>query len=270
MQSKAHTQLNLVAGNPIRHSESPRLHQRIYDALGINAVMLAVENPPLPELIRSIRTLSIPLTAITLPFKTDILSYVDSQSDAVSTLHAANTLLLRQGKIHAENTDVDGILHALSRTDLHHQHVLIIGAGGAARAVGYALKSFHASLYWLNRTPEHAETLAAQWGGNVVTPEQLHALPLDIIINTTPIGMSPHVQATPLPDYLFKPHQTVFDLIYTPRETQLLAQARSAGAACISGINMFIAQAWQQVVLFQGKSLDPNVLSTVIHTESTS
>jgi len=109
MPINAYTQLNLVIGNPIKHSESPRLHKIIYDKLGINAVMLAIENPNLPDLVQTIRTLGVRLTAVTLPFKTNILSYVDTQSETVTALQAANTLIFEGGKIHAENTDVVGI-----------------------------------------------------------------------------------------------------------------------------------------------------------------
>ncbi|MFI4956121.1 MAG: shikimate dehydrogenase [Gammaproteobacteria bacterium] len=260
MPINANTQLNLVIGNPIKHSESPRLHKMVYDALGINAVMLAIENPHLPDLVKSIRTLSVKLTAVTLPFKTSILSFVDTQSDAVSALQAANTLIYDNGNIHAENTDVEGIRKALANTDLHKKNIVIIGAGGSARAVAYALTPYHPTLYWLNRTAENAHQLIGQWGGTIASSELMQDLPIDIIINTTPIGMNPNADQTPLPGYIFKPEQTVFDLIYTPRQTRLLKEADLAGATCISGIHMFVAQAIKQIELFSTKTMDTQAL----------
>ncbi len=250
MQFDAKTRLNLVIGNPIGHSKSPTLHHIIYEKLNINAVMLAVENPNLPGLINSIRTLSIPLTAVTLPFKTDILKYVDEQSDAVQALQAANTLILSDNKIRAENTDIDGIAASLKNIHFSGKNVLILGAGGAARAAGYVLHTTGAHLYWLNRTHENAQRLASRWGGNVITEKMLNDLPIDIIINTTPIGMHPHTDETTLPTYIFKKNQIVFDMIYHPEKTKLLLSAEKSDATCISGKIMFIEQALKQVSLF--------------------
>jgi len=260
MPINAYTQLNLVIGNPIKHSESPRLHKIVYDALGINAVMLAVENPHLPELVQSIRSLSVKLTAVTSPYKASILSFVDTQSEAVTALKAANTLIYDQGKIHAENTDVEGIQKALANTALKEKNMLIIGAGGAARAVAYALKPHNPTLYWLNRTEANANQMVRMWGGSVAAHELIQDLPIDIIINTTPVGMAPNAEQTPLPGYVFKPEQTVFDLVYTPRHTRLLKEAHLAGATCISGIHMFIAQAIKQIELFSKKTMDNQAL----------
>lgn len=250
MNINAHTRLNAVIGNPVLHSQSPRLHQALYEEMGINAIMLAFENPSLDDYISSVRTLSIGLTAVTMPFKTDILDFVDTRSDAVNTLNAANTLLYANGLIHAENTDVDGIRAALANTPLRGKNVLIIGAGGAARAAAYALQNTHAQCYVLNRTLAHAEALTQALSGTCVMQGDLNDLPIDVIINATPIGMSTTLHDTPLPGYIFKPHQTVFDLIYTPRETRLLREANEAGAHCIAGIEMFVAQARSQVQLY--------------------
>jgi shikimate dehydrogenase len=260
MPINAYTQLNLVIGNPIKHSESPRLHKIVYDALGINAVMLAVENPRLPDLAQSIRALSIKLTAVTAPYKTNILAYADTQSETVTALQAANTLIYDQGKIHAENTDVHGIQKALANTDLKGKNILILGAGGSARAVAYALKEHKPTLYWVNRTEANANQLIRTWGGSLAPAELVQDLPIDIIINTTPVGMAPHSDQTPLPGYIFKPEQTVFDLVYTPRQTRLLKEAHLAGATCISGIHMFVAQAIKQIELFSQKTMDNQAL----------
>lgn len=256
MNIDSHTTLHLVIGNPVKHSFSPRLHQILYNLLDINAVMLAIENPALPDLINAIKTLSVKLTAITLPFKTDILTFVDSQSDAVTSLRAANTLLLRNGHVHAENTDVDGIMYALRKVNLKSKNVLIIGAGGSARAVGYALRDSQCHLFWMNKTVSHAEALCSQWGGKILHDSALNNIPIDIIINTTPVGMYPNISETPLTDFQFKPYHTVIDLIYTPKETRLLTEARSSGAYCISGLDMFIFQGIKQVSLLCDHTID--------------
>lgn len=246
------TQLNLVIGNPVKHSRSPELHKRIYEQNGINAIMLAIENPNLSDLIVAMKTLNMGLIAVTLPFKTQIIQYADVINDAVKVLGAANTLILKNGQVHAHNTDVDGINAALKDVDLNNKKVLILGAGGAARAVAYALKDTHADLFWMNRTKENAEELSNQFGGTVVEQDKLGQI--DLIINTTSVGMSPKIDETPLPDYVFNQNQTVFDLVYTPKETRLLSEARKSGAHCISGEIMFVEQALKQVELCYGIS----------------
>jgi shikimate dehydrogenase len=261
------TGLNLIIGYPIGHSLSPSYHQTLYQAHGINAIMLAVENPNLSELVQSIKALTVRLTAVTLPFKTAILNHVDQISDEVKMLGAANTLILENGKIHAHNTDVAGIQAALSGMDLQDKTVMILGAGGAARAVGYALSQSGAELVWLNRTQEKAQRLADLFGGIVIN-QPINA---DLIINATSVGMSviaspagmtviaspvlgarQPIPNNPLHDYPFKPNQTVFDLVYNPIETPLLKAAKMAGATCLSGMIMFEAQAKKQVALAYG------------------
>lgn len=252
MKINASTALNLVIGNPVRHSQSPALHQQLYESLGINSVMLALENPALPDLIHMIKSHSIKLTAVTLPFKTAIIAHADSVSDEVNALGAANTLILEDNKIIAHNTDVAGIQASLNGVDVSGKQILILGAGGAARAVAYSLKDAGAECYFLNRTHEKAKLLAEQFGGKAIEHAALKTLRPDIIINATPIGMSPNDSETPLPNYGFSAEQTVFDLIYTPAQTHFLREAKSAGAKCINGETMFLAQAKKQVELAYG------------------
>lgn len=243
----AHTQLNFVIGNPIKHSQSPTLHQQLYASRGINAVMLAIENPDLPLLITSIKALSVKLTAVTLPYKTEILQYADVLSDEVKSLGAANTLILKNNLIYAYNTDVAGILHALRDCELEHKKVLLIGAGGAARAAAYAMSAKTAQLFYINRNIEKAATLAAQFGGEVLERADLDHHNIDVIVNCTPSSM-------PLSNYGFNSNQTVFDMVYIPDETPFMKDARNAGATVISGQVMFNEQAKRQVELFEAVS----------------
>lgn len=265
MQINADTTVNFVIGNPVKHSHSPILHQKIYEHVGINAVLLAIDNPDLTALINSIKTLGVQLTAVTLPFKTSILEHIDVCSDAVKALGAANTVILKEGFLHAYNTDVIGIKLALQDVDLDHKNILIIGAGGAARAVAYALKDKQSALFFMNRTQARAKILADHYSGVMVCEDDLNHLDIDIIINTTSVGMFPHTQASPLPYYEFKAHQTVFDLIYTPKETRLLYAAKAAGARCISGETLFIEQALAQVELCYGLAIDRRVCNELLN-----
>lgn len=247
--------LNRVIGYPLAHTKSPLLHNTLYQALNISAELRPFPGENLKTQIQAIQTLSTPLTAVTMPFKQAILDYLDSQSPEVISLKAANTLIQREGKLYGYNTDIDGIAYALRGINITGKRVLIIGSGGVAHAVGYFMQKNKAHLFWLNRSPEKALMLSKIFGGDRITPLQLTSLPLDIIVNATPVGMHPNDEASPLPGYIFNAEQVVFDVIYHPMMTTLLKQAKKNQAATISGLEMFIGQGIKQVELWTGKSL---------------
>jgi shikimate dehydrogenase len=253
MKLSSKTRLNMVIGHPLEHSQSPVLHHAVYQQLGIDAVLLAQPHLQLKSLIQAIKTLCVEFTAVTLPYKEQVLQYIDQCSPEVKALRAANTLIQRDGKLYGYNTDVDGIAFALRNTTVQGKQVLVIGAGGAARAMGYFLKKNHAKIFWLNRTKKKAITLAKEFGGHVVSVDQLNVIEIDIIINTTPIGLYPHTDQSPLPDYVFNANQVVFDMVYHPINTQLLKQAKKYKAKTISGLDMFIGQGLKQIELLTGQ-----------------
>lgn len=247
------TRLNLVIGYPLSHTKSPKLHQEIYRLKYCNAVMLAHPTQDLPATVQAIKTLSVGLTAVTIPHKEAILNYVDEQSEEVKALGAANTIINHNNTLTAYNTDINGIEHALRNISLHNKTVLIIGAGGAARAAAYVLQKNKANIVYLNRTAKRAHVLAKLFGGKVIHKDNVQDLDLDIaiIINTTPLGMHPNTETTPLPNYKFNSNQTVFDMVYNPVDTLLIKKAKSDGAQIISGEDMFLGQALKQIELFQ-------------------
>jgi shikimate dehydrogenase len=249
------TLLNIVIGCPIAHSKSPLLHNTLYQKLNIAAVLMPFAHPNLKPLIESIKTLQIPLTAVTMPFKEQVLKYLDVCSDEVNVLKAANTIIQNEGKLHGYNTDVDGIQYALAGVKLIDKSALIIGAGGAARAVAYVLQNAGAKIFWLNRTEKNARHLQKRFGGTLVTDKEIEQLPLDLIINTTPLGMHPYQNISPLRAYHFHPQQIVFDLIYNPLQTALLKQAEKNQAKIISGITMFIGQGIRQIELWLNQNI---------------
>lgn len=244
--------LNAVIGYPLTHTQSPVLHNAVYRALNIDAVLLPFASPDLGFLIAEIKAKAIGLTAVTMPFKQAVLSYLYECSPQAQALKAVNTLIQREGKLYGYNTDVDGIAYALGDTIVAHKKVLIVGAGGAARAMGYYMQSHDAELFCLNRSQDNGIKMAKDFGGEILTPKQAYQEVVDIIVNTTPLGMYPDVNASPLPDYPFHPAQTVFDLVYNPVDTLLLKQAQKAGAKVISGMDMFIAQGLKQIELWRG------------------
>lgn len=249
------TQFNRVIGYPLDHTQSPLLHNTVYHLLNCNTVMLAHATKCLSSTMQALKTLSTGLIAVTMPFKEDILLYLDHMSEAVKELKAANTVICRNGKLYGFNTDIDGIAYALRHVCLSNKNVLIIGAGGASHAAAYYLKKNAANLLWLNRTPSHALSSIKIFGGSLVDINHIKSLPIDVIINTTPLGMFPHINNSPLPHYPFRSDQIIFDMVYNPIDTLLLKNAKSHGATCISGLDMFIGQGLKQIELWLNKSI---------------
>ena len=249
------TGLNLVIGYPLHHTQSPTLHNTIYELLNIDAVLLAIECVDVKSIIQSIKTLGIGLTAVTMPFKEKILPYLDQYSTNIDGLNSVNTIIQHKDKLYGYNTDIDGIAYAFRNVIVEAKQVLIIGAGGAARAAACFFQKKKAHLLWFNRTQENALKMVEIYGGEVINDSYLKNKAIDIIINTTPLGMFPHIQDSPLPNYQFNQNQVIFDMIYNPLDTKLLQQARQYGAFTISGLDMLIGQGIRQIELWSGKGI---------------
>lgn len=251
--------LNAVIGYPLDHTQSPLLHNTLYQALDIPAVLLAFPNPKLKPLIQVIKTLGIELTAVTMPFKQEILKYLDYCSPEVTVLKAANTVIQNNGKLYGYNTDINGIEYALRELVITDKKVLIIGAGGAVRALGYFMQKNKAKIYWLNRTEKKLINIKKIFGGTVLNynneklQENINAM--DIIINATPLGMYPYIDVSPLPNIRFNSEQIIFDVIYNPVHTILLKQAeKNKVKKIIFGKDMFIGQGLRQIELWMEQS----------------
>lgn len=251
----------MVIGYPLSHSQSPILHQIIYKELGIDNVLLAQSHVSLASLVQAIKTLSIALTAVTMPYKEQIIHYLDVWSPEVTVLKAANTIIQRDGKLYGYNTDIAGIAFALSKINVRNKKVLVIGAGGAARAIGYFLKKNHAHIFWLNRTKEKVVKLANEFGTQVLDKNDCSKQSFDIVVNATSIGLHPDIHKSPLPHYAFHPGQIVFDMIYNPVKTTFLKQAEKNRAIIISGLDMFIGQGLKQVEFLTHKIYPPDQLA---------
>lgn len=256
MNITAQTKLCMVIGDPIEHSLSPQIHNAGYRASNLNFIFekRQVKKEELADFVAEIRKNTIRGISITLPHKIAIMQYLDELDDSARKIGAVNTIVNDDGKLTGYNTDWLGITGPLGqRITLSGKTVAIIGASGAARAAAYGVTSQGATIEIYNRTVKKAETLANEFGGKEFPLEAIeHVKHADIIINTTPIGMAPYTFETPLPKkYITKQH-IVFDVIYTPRETRLLKEAKEKGAAIIHGTEMFLEQAIAQFELYTG------------------
>lgn len=250
----SHTILYGVFGDPIRHSRSPIMLNRAFQEAGINAVYAAFHVRPdeLGDAVRGIRALGYRGINVTIPHKVEVMQYLDEIDEGARIVGAVNTIVNEAGKLIGYNTDGIGYVRSLKEEtgiELKGKSVLLLGAGGAARGVAYALaKEGAGRIYIANRTKERALELADTINSyteaiGLGMDELGHVVDeVQFVLNTTSAGMHPHVEELPLPLELLRSHHLVSDLIYNPRITRFLREAEARGARIHGGLGMFIYQ----------------------------
>ena len=253
-----------IIGNPVGHSLSPLIQNAAFQARRMNAVYLPFLVWDLRDFLAAIEPLGIAGFSVTLPHKQAILRHLDGCDPLAAAIGAVNTVVVRSGgKLYGYNTDYVGVLRALEpRIPLRGSRVLIVGAGGGARAVAFALAQAGASVCICARRAKRAEALAKAVRGQVVARERLHHEFFDAIVNATPVGMHPSVDASPLNARDLN-CRLVFDTIYRPRETRLLHLAAKSGIETVSGIEMFIAQGTAQWEIWTGERAPLEIMRKV-------
>ena len=245
----------MVIGNPITHSKSPGLHALVYEEACIDAILLPFAGTDIRKLVEAIKALSVGLTAVTMPFKQSAMSLLDRVDRTAQAIGAINTIINHNGKLLGYNTDAFGIQYAIRNTKLRNKKVLLLGAGGGARAAAYVFKKAGSKLLYANRTSGRAKELKRKFGGQIVNLAELTPASIDVIVNATPVGMNPGLNNSPVPETLLAKHQIVFDFIYNPVRTKLLRFALRQGAKTISGLEMFVAQGVRQAEIWSGKKI---------------
>lgn len=243
-----------VVGDPISHSLSPAIMNAAFRRENVNAVYLALHAKTLKDLLACVKEIPIHGISVTMPYKEAILPFLDNTDSHTTKVGACNTVVRAQdGKLYGFNTDTAGIVRPLERrlSTLEGARILVIGAGGAARAAVFGLKERGAEVYILNRTAAHAKKLAHQARARIMKRPDLKKMAFDVIINATPVGMG-NSKETPLQDKEINARY-VFDMIYDPAETRLMKLAKERGAQVIPGIEMFVHQAARQFEIWTGK-----------------
>lgn len=247
---QADTKIYGVIGYPIRHSLSPHIHNACFQRFGLNACYLPLAVPELSDL--SARLKYFAGLSITIPHKVSILRYANRQDETVHLTGAANTLVIRQERIEAYNTDVAGVLTALREPiEKGIRHVTLLGTGGAARSAAVVLKQHQCQVNVLARDREKAKAFATEFGFAFDQLSEASKFEGDLLINATSVGMFPRVDEIPVPSEAIR-YRYVFDMVYNPLETRLLQAARSR-ATVISGLEMFLGQAARQFELWTGQ-----------------
>jgi len=272
MKITAKTKICIIIGDPVEHSLSPQMHNAAYEALGIEdqfvflGARVNVEN--VGDVVTAMKVMGIRGLTCTIPHKMEVMKFIEPENiDPVARkIGAVNTVVNDNGVIKGYNTDWLGVLTPLeSVTSLQGKKVAVLGAGGAARAMIYAVTSKGASFTVYNRTLDKAEELAKEFGGQGKSLDDVAEITqADIILNATALGMHPDENETPLPkEYITNKH-IVFDAIYVPYETRLLKEAKEQGAQIIHGLDMLLYQGLPQFEIYTNQKAPEDVMRKVL------
>ena len=253
-QVDAATRVYGVAGDPVAHSLSPAMLNTAFRRENVNAVYLALHAKTMEDLMACVQDIPIAGLSITMPYKEQILKQLDKSDPWTAKVGACNTLVRSQdGNLYGFNTDVNGVVRPLEiRIRLQGIRVLVLGAGGAARAAVFGLKERGAEVFILSRTAAAAQKLAKQARAKAINRTMLKKLEFDVIINATPAGMEGNRDPLPLSEQEMKA-KYFFEMVYTPAETKMMKMARARGMHVIPGAEMFVQQGARQVEIWTGK-----------------
>jgi shikimate dehydrogenase len=255
MELSGKTHVCAVLGDPIEHSLSPVMHNAAFQHLKLNFVFLAfrVTSDHVENALRGVRALGIRGLNVTMPHKNTVTEFLDDADAAVRFLRTANTILNQDGRLRGFNTDGVGAVKALKNNgvNLAGKKVLLLGAGGASKAIAFSLAREVAEICVLNRDAAKARELASvlepcgkKIEGNELTLERIaQELPdTDVLINATSVGMSPNAHQSLIRPEWLRADLSVMDIVYNPIETKLLREAKAAGAKVINGVEMLLYQ----------------------------
>lgn len=270
----AHTKLYCLFGKPATHSLSPAMHNAAFEESGINALYLAFEPTGIQDAVHSMRTLPIYGASVTIPYKTEVMEYIDTIDPLARKIGAVNTLVNHDGSITGYNTDGQGALRALDEhaVETRGRHVLILGNGGAARAIAFTLLREGSRITIAGRNIENIRRLARDLrvhhpdveyiGLAGVTADFTHSV--DVIINTTPVGMTPDISSSPLDESVIHSENAIMDIVYRPQTTQLLHISKGKGCAVVPGVEMLFYQGIRQFELWTGMPAPVKVMRNAL------
>ncbi len=262
------TQLCGLIGHPVKHSLSPMMHNAAFKEVGIDKkycyVAFDVLESDLKQVITAVKTLNIRGLNVTIPHKLAVMEYLDLIDTTAQSIGAVNTIVNNQGFLRGYNTDLLGVTNALKEAEFDptNKKIVILGAGGAARAASFSIGRKAAELVIVNRSIEKAKDLCNDLMESVIVEARSRDLSekilreemknTDLLVNCTSVGMWPNITQSLLNQKDIPETITVFDTVYNPLETQLLRDAKKAGAKTISGVEMFVYQGAYAFELWTG------------------
>ena len=259
------TSLFAVIGHPVVHSMSPVMHNAAFEHTGYNGAYVAMDVTDIESAVIGLRALSIQGASITIPHKIDVMNHLDAIDGTAENIGAVNTIVNREGILTGYNTDGMGAVKALSeKTGLDSKAVTIIGAGGAARAVGFAVSAEGGNITIVNRSTAKGEKLAGEIGAEFRPLQEVSKVTCDIVVNTTSLGMSPDIDGTPVDEAYLEKEMVVMDIVYNPVVTRLLQAALDRGCRIVDGVAMFVYQGAMQFELWTGLPAPANVMRNIV------
>jgi shikimate dehydrogenase len=262
---QSQTRLCGVFGHPIGHSFSPAIHNAAFRETGFNGVYLAFDVTDLSSAAAGIRALNILGVSITIPHKVSIMEYLDACTPMAMEIGAVNTVINRDGRLTGDNTDGLGAVSALAaQTAITDRRVAVIGAGGAARAIAFAIRSSGGALTVVNRSVKRGEALAAAVNAEFIPLAEFAGNGYDILVNTTSVGMKPDTDAMATDPARFDSEAVVMDIVYNPLETRWLRAAKKRGCTVVDGLAMFIHQGALQFELWTGQTAPRAVMRSAV------
>jgi shikimate dehydrogenase len=257
-----YTKIFGILGRPVTHSLSPAMHNAAFRHLKINAVYVAFPVTDLAQAVAGLRGLAIGGVSVTIPFKEEIIPLIDALDPQAAQIGAVNTVVNRDGRLTGYNTDWLGAVTALkAQTNLTGRHVLILGAGGASRAIAYGIIQAGGRVTLTDVDMGRAAALVRDLGAAAIPLSALGDCPADILVNATPVGMAPDIEGIPIAPEFLSRFQVVMDIVYQPLQTRLLREAEHRGCATIDGLQMLIHQATAQFELWTGRQAPAEVMA---------
>ena len=255
------TELYGIMGNPVAHSLSPVMHNGAFGALGLNKAYLPFVVQDVAQALTGFRALGVKGVSVTIPHKQAVIPYLDTIDPVAEKIGAVNTLVIANNAIHGANTDWIGANRALSeKIKLKGASVLLLGAGGSARATGFGLLEAGASLTIASRTPEKGQALAGLLGCPWLPLAETATVKADNLINATSMGMGSQQDLLPIAKEALVNFQVVMDIVYAPLATRLLQAAEQAGCQTINGLAMLLYQGAAQFELWTGQQAPVEVM----------
>jgi 3-dehydroquinate dehydratase/shikimate dehydrogenase len=259
----AKTKVYGVLGSDVTRSLSPVLHNRAFEARGIDAVYVPLQAEALPPFLKSLPALGLSGFSVTTPYKMEILPHLDEVEETAALCGSVNTVVVTDGHLRGSTTDGHGVVAPLKRRiDLKGRTVVVLGAGGAARAAALSLVGKGARVTILARDGRRsAEAAAAVGAASGTLPDAGH-IAWDVLINATPLGSAAFLHQTPLPAERHRPRTVVLDMVYDPLETRFMQDAAAAGCTTIGGLEMLLAQAAVQFETWTGLEAPVEVMKS--------
>jgi shikimate dehydrogenase len=241
------------------------MHNAAFAAAGLNGAYVAFRVTDIAGAVRGIRALGIGGVSVTIPHKVSVMAHLDEVDEEARRIGAVNTIVNRDGRLVGHNTDWQGAIRALmEKTVVRDRAVLVIGAGGAARAVAYGVAREGGRLVIADLTAAGAQPLAREFGGDALAVSDAGSCEWDILINTSPVGMAPDSGVSPVPREWLRPGGVVMDIVYNPLKTRLLKEAAESGCETIDGLAMFVYQGAAQFEAWTGRPAPAEVMRQTV------